>query len=416
MADSRSVLSTYRGLSASTSTSRQVLSTMQRVRFALMTSAVLLAACADAPTEPSAAVLGTPSFSRGGYSSVSCAASGAAIVGDQASLRAALAAAQPGSVVAVTGTIPVTGAASLDVPEGVTLTCAEPGAGLVRGDNAHFALVSVTAPNVTISGLALDGSKTGWPVYVVNGIDRVDVAGVRVEGNAIKCGWSGCVFIVGAANTVVSGNEAEATRPGASGIHLQGGAHFPTNTALRIDGTRIERNTVITTFPAGPLNFGAIRPRDGTGVVVRDNVARGPWSNGIASVLIRDGVIERNLVDGATRYGMFLQAEVRGTLFRGNDVTSIGGAAVFAQGACGNVFVANRLTPRTGHPSLAFGIRAGANAVLGPAAGIEDNGNFDCDGDGAADPNVYGGKSRRGGYTGEIVAPVMQAAAGTHAQ
>lgn len=392
---------------------------MQRAPLALLasvTALAALAACGDAPTESHLSAISAPSLSRAGYGSVSCAAAGATVVSDQASLRAALATAQPGDVVAVSGTIALTGAADLDVPEGVTLTCAEPGAGLSRGDNANFTIVVVTDPNVTISGLVLDGSRASWPVYVQNAWDRVDVRGVTIVGNRITCGSLGCVFIIGAANTIVSGNYVEATRSGASGIHLQQAFDFATMTQLRIDGTRVENNLITTQIPTGGMNFGAIRPRDGTGVVVRDNVVRGPWTNGVASVFIKDGVIERNVVEGATRFGLFLQAQVRGTLFRGNDVTSIGGAAVFAQGACGNVFVANRLTPRTGHPSLAFGIGAGANAVLGPAAGIEDNGNFDCDGDGAADPNVYGGKSRRGGYTGEIVAPVMQAAAGTHAQ
>lgn len=381
---------------------------MQRVRVGLLASLLAVAACVDAPTEPRVSALDAPSLSRAGYGSVACTTTGATVVTTETALRATLTAAQPGDIVAIDGMITLASTVEVEVPEGVTLTCASGGSG-VTATRWRSVMIYTDSPNSTISGLVIQGRNSDWPVYLINGFERADVADVTVAGNTVDCGWAGCAFIIGAPRTTVTGNSFTAVRFMASGIHLQG------NGSLKIDGTRVENNVVTTPVPAGVATFGAIRPRDGTGVVVRDNVIRGPWSNGVASVLLKDAVLERNVVEGATRFGMFLSAEVRGSLFRLNDLTSVGGPAIFAQGACGNVFVANRLTPRVGSPGIAFGAGTGANAILGPARDVEDNGNRDCDGDGDIDPNLIDGKSRRGGHMGDVVGPVMQAA-GSHAQ
>lgn len=382
---------------------------MQRARSALLASLAVVAACADAPIEPRVSAIGAPSLSRGGHGSVACTTTGAAIVGTEAGLRAALAAARPGDVVAIDGMIAINGSEEVEVPEGVTLTCASTGSG-VTATFWRPVLLFTASPNSSISGLVVQGGNSDWPVYVLNGYLRTDVAGVRVDGNSVDCGWAGCAFIVGAARTSVNGNTFGTVHNSSTGIHLQG------NGPLRIDGSTVTNNTVVANQPVGAPAFGAIRPRDGTDVVLRGNVIQGPWSNGIATTEVEEALYEHNTVEGARRFGMFFALimnrpiTVRSSLFRANDFTSIGGAAVFAQRACGNVFVGNKLTPKAGHPTIAFAATTGANAVLGPASGIEDNGDQDCDGDGVADPNTVSGRTRRGGYAGEIIAPVMQGA------
>lgn len=369
----------------------------------------ILSSCADMPSAPLANQPVLPSLSRGAGASASCATSGAVVATTETQLRAALAAAQPGDVVAVSGMITVNSSVEVQVPEGVTLTCAEPGAGLA----ANFwrsVLVYAASPNVTVSGLVLRSANTDWPIYVFNGDGRTDVTGVAVRGNSVECGWAGCAFIIGSPRTSVTANTFTAVHQAGTGIHLQG------NGAMRVDGSMVTDNVVVANQPTGAPSFGAIRPRDGTDVVVRGNVIRGPWSNGIATTEVHEALFERNKVEGATRFGIFFALifnrpiTVRESLFRANELTSLGGAAIFAQRACGNVFVGNRLTPRAGHATIAFAATTGANVVLGNATDVEDNGNQDCDDDGSVDPNSVSGKTRRGGYAGEIIGTVMPSA------
>lgn len=383
---------------------------MPRRAFALAVFLTALVACADVPTGPRSDHTPGTSLRSAASPASACASSSATVVGDEATLRAALAAAQPGDVVAITGTISISSALEVEVPEGVTLTCAETGAGIV-GNESQYALLYVNAPNVTIAGLVIRGAETSWPLFVFNGGARSDVSGFRLEGSTVECGWFGCLFLVNTPGSVIVDNTIEATHETGTGIHMQGA---PGSAGFRTDGARIERNVVTAHVRSGAPPFGAIRPRDGSGIVVRDNVVRGPWSNGIATTEVENSTFDRNKIEGVTRFGIFFALiahrpiTVRGSLFRANDISSAGGAAVFAQRACNNVFVGNRLTPKDGHPTIAFAATTGANAVLGPVAGIQDNGNQDCDGDGITDPNTMSGKTRRGGYAGEIIADVMR--------
>jgi len=391
---------------------------MQSARLAFLASLAVLISCVDAPTDPRASAIAGPSFSRSGYGSVACTTTGATVVSTEPTLRAALAAAQPGDVVAIDGMVTLTSNIEVEVPEGVTLTCASAGSG-VTAASGRYSVIDIRSPNSTVSGLVIHGGKSEWPIFIQNGGRRSDVTGVRIEGNSVDCGWAGCAFVVGAPATNIVGNTFGTVHRTSTGIHLQrGGA----NGALRIDGSRITDNEVVANEAVGAPSFGAIRPRDGTDVVVRGNVIRGPWSNGIATTEMEEGFFEHNTVEAATCFGVFFALifnrpiTVRSSLFRANNFTSIGGAAVFAQRACSNVFVANRLTPKAGHPTIAFAATTGANAVLGNVSGIEDNGNQDCDGDTVADPNTISGKTRRGGYAGEIIGTVMQTAGRDQAQ
>src|SRR5882762_7379370 len=83
----------------------------------------VVAGCQDQTTTLS------PSFATNAPSP-SCPANPTITVSDDASLRAAIVAAQPGDVIAVSGTIEVTVDDTI-ATDNVTLTCATPGSGLV---------------------------------------------------------------------------------------------------------------------------------------------------------------------------------------------------------------------------------------------------------------------------------------------
>ncbi len=90
----------------------------------------VLIGCQDQSLSPAPSQAG-PSFATA--SSQACPANPTVIVTDEAGLRAALAAAHPGDVIAVSGTIPLTTGDTI-ATDGLTLTCATPGSGLVASD------------------------------------------------------------------------------------------------------------------------------------------------------------------------------------------------------------------------------------------------------------------------------------------
>lgn len=285
--------------------------------------------------------------------------------------------------------------------------------GLVHA-SANYALLVMEAANATVRGLVLDGNSAQWPVYAINGAGwgGPNVSNVAITGNQITCGWSGCVFVVGVSSSVVSNNRLEARHRAGTGIHLQ--AFNPAAKYLMTDDARIEDNVVTALVPVGSFAFGAIRPRDGSDMVVRGNRVVGPWSNGIAMAEVRNSVFERNVVEGATRSGLFFASNpfspvsVSGSLYRANEMTSLNGPTAFLQKACGNVLVGNRFTAPANVPTVAFARSTGSNELLGSSAGVEDNGDFDCDGDGVSDPNGITGKTHKGGHSGDVIAPAMQ--------
>src|SRR2546425_5277098 len=90
----------------------------------------VLIGCRDQGLSPAVGRAG-PSFATA--SAQACPANPTVIVTDEAGLRAALAAAHPGDVIAVSGTIELTTGYTITT-DGVTLTCATPGSGLVATD------------------------------------------------------------------------------------------------------------------------------------------------------------------------------------------------------------------------------------------------------------------------------------------
>ena len=179
----------------------------------LVLTAAALAACADQPTTPSARAAG-PSLAVAS----ACAASPTAVVGSEAELRAAVAAAQPGDVIAITGMIPLAAPVALPTP-GITVTCAEPGAGLALTNRFLGMLLQVEAANVTISGLVLDAAQ-GYAAIAAFNVFGQDFSGIRVSGNRIACGHTTCVFFVGTRGTEVTDNHFQGDRTN-TGVQFQ---------------------------------------------------------------------------------------------------------------------------------------------------------------------------------------------------
>lgn len=229
---------------------------------------------------------------------------------------------------------------------------------------------------------------------------------VEFLGNTVQCADT-CLFANNALRTEIADNSFQSAGS-ATGVHLQGG----------IDGSHVERNTIIATASSTVPTLGGIRIRDGANVVVADNVVRGPWTNSIATTDLTQSRFEGNSLDGALFFGMrlasggsFVPISMTDNLFRGNRVTGAGSAGMFARLSCRNTFLGNNLQGNAGNLGAVFDVTTGANTLVGNGTIVVDNGSFDCNGDGVPDPNLITGAGaiRRGASfappTGGAVAP-----------
>lgn len=351
-----------------------------------------VAACADTSESPLDLASTEALMVRGGDA---CAAA-TAVASTEAELNAALAAATPGDVIGIEGKIGLNEWVWVETA-GVTLTCASPDAGLyLNPGSPSWTVLGVTAPDVTVRGIEIDGTGHTWALYAGSG-GSSDATGFRLEGSRIVCGWN-CAFLVGATDAVVTGNAFVGIAPG-TGLHVQGGMGY------RTDRTHVSRNTFTATGQVGfPTPFGAIRVRDGEELVIVDNVVSGGWRNGIAVATLSGVAVERNTVEGVVDHGIHLGANAPfgantfSGLFRANRVTASGKAGVLVRAACANAFIGNRLSGNGGGVAAFLDTNSGANGFAGNNDGVVDQGSFDCDGDGVTDPNrITGTKSVRGG-------------------
>lgn len=383
---------------------------------ALLAVAAAAAACADQPVAPVAEAPESVSFARGSASTSACTVAPDFVATDETSLRAAVASAQAGDVIGIDGMIQLTKELWVETA-GLTLTCASAGSGLTGVPGPEMGvLLAVMAEDITIDGLVLDGGVSrAYPLYAVNNGGDATAGDITFTRNTVRCGF-GCIFIVGAAGSLILDNYFEAEFAG-TGIHLQSFQVFE-GPRLQIDGTRIERNTLVALRPIGATLFGAIRPRDGRGIVVADNVVRGPWSNGIGVAEIQDTRVERNRVEAAQQFGIFISSNpfepisTSGSLFRANHL-SAGVAPILVRRACGNVISGN-IFGGDAEWQVVFEATTGSNAFLGHGASVMDDGAIDCDGDGQNDPNQITGAGRpgRGGAIGAIVSDVLPTVGG----
>lgn len=221
-----------------------------------------------------------------------------------------------------------------------------------------------------------------------------------------------CAFLVGTTGGLVADNRFEAAGALSSGVHIQRSGPFDPN-PIPTDGTRVVRNTLVETQPLGTPVFGAIRARDGTGVVISDNVVIGPWQAGLALTNLQDSEIERNSIQNPVNFGILTSSLsgppeaplfLRDNVFRNNQLTGAGttgeplpfgfAGGVFLRRACGNVFLGNDLHGNLDDLGAVFGAQTGANTLAGNSTIVVDNGSFDCDGDGVSDPNVITGSGQ----------------------
>jgi hypothetical protein len=314
-------------------------------------------------------------------------------------------------VIAINGTVAITADDTI-FTDGVTLTCATPGSGLVAMPTV-VDMLTIAARGDVVTGLTLDGTQAGdSPYLAVNDGVSVFAQDAQFTHNAVICTFFGeCVFFAGGTGIVVTDNVMQAD--GAlSGIQLQ--ANGPDQTAIplpiRVDGARIERNTVVATSPSGGGIFGGIRPFDASGLMIANNVVTGPWRRSFSGTRVSDSRIIGNDLQGALLYGIRTSAGgfvspaglVVRNVFTENQVHGAGLAGAFVQKACSNKFLANDLSGNTGDLGMLLNDSTGANVVAGVNNDVViDNGAFDCNGDGQIDPNIVTGGARRGTVPGE---------------
>jgi hypothetical protein len=356
-------------------------------RAASFVLAAALAACADQPTTPTARAGDTRLASA-----AACAASPTTVVSTEAELLAAAAAAQPGDVIAVSGTIPLAQSVFLATP-GVTLTCAEPGAGLDLADGNTGVLLELGASDIVISGLALDAATAFGAILAFNFGE--DLSGIRIAGNQVKCGYTVCVLMVGTRDTHVTDNHFAGDSTN-TGIQFQSPGRLPDMTPIfPVDNVVISRNVLETSksYPNGI--YGAIRIRDGGNATISHNDVRAGWTNGIALTNVYDSRVDHNRIDGALYYGIDVPQIIARPIalarvsFTGNHITNSARSAMWPARACYNTFTGNNV--QDNNRGAVFLSSTGANVWRGNPGVVEDRGSFDCDGDGVVDPNVISG-------------------------
>lgn len=380
-------------------------------------AATIIAGCGDAPVQPAVPELPTTrafSTSSPGIDPAGCATDPDAIVTAQTEIFSALEEAGEGDVIAVEGLVAMD-QGFVVTTAGLTLTCASPGSGLVASNDFRSAvMIWVAAPRVRLTRLVMKVPDVPHGIYAPGTTARE----LEVSGIDITCGPGTCVFLAGVPVATITDNTllAEAN---VSGFHVQGLRDAEGNLISETDDTRIIGNTVVTAAPSTSPVFGGIRIRQGHNVVVSDNDVAGPWANSIAATEITGSVIEGNRLEGAVRFGLglsffpFREIGITGTLFRRNEVANAGTAAVRVAHACGNAFLGNALESGV-DATIVFTETTGGNDVFGPVESVIDDGSLDCDGDGAADPNVVpsAGLVTAGADVGETIQGTMQDVAG----
>jgi hypothetical protein len=348
---------------------------------------VFVAACDDPVSVPESRESAAP------LSSVSSSAVGqcgtpTVTVNNEASLQSAVSNAAPGTVIGVEGLIPVS-TTVLIMTNGVTLTCASQGSGLVVAPNYQpETLLLVQASGVTVRSLVLDASSAFGGVDAYPGDDGLPIGGLVIVGNDLKCGSFECMLLSSTPAAVVAHNLLTANGVG-TGLHIQGFAEDG-----GIDGTRVERNTIVATAPSTDDRWGAIRVLGGNRMFIAGNDVRGPWQNGIALSRVGESTIALNHLDGAANYGFAVTVAASGptglnnSVIRDNEIHRSGVAGLFLRNACFNRIFRNNLLGNAGNVGLIFSDPGtGGNVYLGSGSLVVDNGGFDCDEDGILDPN-----------------------------
>jgi nitrous oxidase accessory protein NosD len=214
----------------------------------------------------------------------------------------------------------------------------------------------------------------GATVYPV-GFAAVD--SITFAANTVRCAVA-CLFALGTSRVTINANNFSAD--GAmTGVHLQGGG----------EENRITGNRIVATAPSGSAAFGAIRIRSGARFLIQGNDISGPWSNGMAVQEFDGGRVDDNRMTGSTGVGAYF-LDTRATGFQGNVLAMTGQMGILLDRACGNTLAGNNLQ-HAAPVGLQLGQETGANSYAGNRSLVVDDGAYDCDGDGVADPNILSG-------------------------
>jgi hypothetical protein len=350
---------------------------------------VLLAACADQPVTPGARTAG-PSLST---AAKACAESPTFVVHTDPELRAALASASSGDVIAISGNVPLDSVVSVTTA-GITLTCAEPGAGLSLAEgNVGGMLLDLWVGYVTIRGLKLDAEYGFTPILAITA-DPAGLPHIRVTGNEIECGYNFCIFAVSVPYLEITDNHWKGDET-QFGIQIQGapvlqpGGGYPLMPGIVVSRNVIENEEGYL----GP--YGGVRLRDGVGAEITHNQILGSWSGGVVLTNVHDSRVEHNRIDGVLRDGIdFLfvaspRITASGVSVRANQVSNAGRAGMSVRSACWNTFEGNNVGANP--IGARFEPTTGDNVFRGNHEIVQDAGAFDCDLDGDIDPNRISG-------------------------
>jgi len=356
---------------------------------AVLIVATFDAGCADTQRPLAPSLAATPSFSVGG--AAACPTPATVVVTDEAGLNAALAAASPGEVIGLGAFFGVSADVLVNASN-ITLTCAVAGAGVFATNPGVIDMLEINGAGVTVDRLVLDASASSDGPAVANNDGITGFAtGVQFTRNTVTCGPGICLFLVGSTGAVVSDNQFTAGET-FTGVHIQ------ESDIAGVDGTHVERNTIVATAPSISPQFGGIRIRTGSGVSVSDNIVTGPWQNSLSPANLTAGVVAGNRLEGALLYGIRMSTNTpfftTQMAFRNNRVTAAAVAGIFAMRACGNTFFGNNLNGNAGDVGLIFPGQSGANVLSGNQNVVIDDGAWDCDGDGVNDPNIITGKGK----------------------
>lgn len=373
----------------------------RRINGACLPLLLLIAACGGDATAPELQL--EAQFANAGPNG--CAADADWVVTDADELFTAMEAAQEGDVIAVDGVISTTFGAYTFI-NGITLTCATPGSGIVAApdwDTNIAFLLRIFSHEVSVTNLFLDAAATPrGPLYAhYNGGPRY-ARYLTFTGNTVVCGPGECLFLVGVLGSYIADNAFESAG-GTSGIHVQGGGErLPGDPSpYQTDATQVIRNVVTATAPSPMSGFGGIRVRDGGNLVVSRNVVTGPWANSLSPSEVRESTFEGNTLEGAQAHGIrvsynpFTTVSTSSSTFRYNRVSGSGGSGAFVAQACANVLMGNVFRDVAEDVAVWFHASTGWNLFLGNHNAVVDDGDFDCDENGTSDPNVVTGPGLR---------------------
>ncbi|MBV7410077.1 nitrous oxide reductase family maturation protein NosD [Maritimibacter sp. DP1N21-5] len=259
----------------------------------------------------------------------------------QDALATALARARPGDELVLP---PGTYAGPVEIDRPVTLT----------GDDARIvgpgagSVITVTAPDVTLRGLAVSGAGASLAdldsgIRLLKGADRARLEGLTLEGNLIGIDVHGARDVVVRGNTILGRNDLRVAERG-PGVYVWNapGLTVEDNIVSRgRDGVFITTSdqAVYRRNTFSELRF-AFHSMYANRIEVTDNVSRGN-DMGFAFMYSTRLTIANNLSVGDANHGFFMNFANRAELI-GNTVRDGGEKCLFIYNSNNNRFTGNR--------------------------------------------------------------------------